>query len=259
MNPKKESAGPTLETTSSPAMQRHRLRPACDHREGYSWQPDWPTDKEDQHQMTTIEGSAAHAVPTTALADFLGREQVMDIGIRPLWTPVPRMAGPAFTVRCPAGDNLMLHAAIYRAEPGSVIVVESGDLDYALAGGNVCAVAQRRGIAGFVLDGLIRDVAEVREMGFPVFARGVVPKPGAKEQVAPLAAQVRSGGVLVSAGDLVVADEDGVVVVPGEGQEEVLRKARTKAEKEATEPLDAWEAAHRARINQILAEQGYAL
>jgi len=117
-------------------------------------------------------------IPPTTLADVLGREQVMDIGIRPLWTPTPRIAGPAFTVKCPPGDNLMLHAAIYRAAPGSVVVVESGDLDYALAGGNVCAIAQRNGIAAFVLDGLIRDLAEVRDMGFPVFARGVIPIPG---------------------------------------------------------------------------------
>ncbi len=83
-------------------------------------------------------------IPTTTPADLLGREQVMDIGIRPLWEPVPRVAGPALTVRCPPGDNLMLHAAIHRAGPGSVVVVESGDLDHALAGGNVCAVARRR-------------------------------------------------------------------------------------------------------------------
>ena len=74
----------------------------------------------------------------------------------------------------------MLHAAIYRAAPGSVIVVESGDVDHALAGGNVCAVAQRNGIAGFVVDGVIRDLAEIRAMRFPVFARGVIPIPGSK-------------------------------------------------------------------------------
>src|SRR6185437_7902020 len=129
---------------------------------------------------------AGQAVSTTALADFLARDQIMDIGIRSLWTPVPRIAGPAFTVRCPPGDNLMLHAAIYRAEPGAVIVVESGDLDYALAGGNVCAVAQRRGIAGFVLDGLIRDLGEVRASGFPVFGRGVIPKPVTKTEITEL-------------------------------------------------------------------------
>src|SRR5919204_2527167 len=124
-------------------------------------------------------------LPTTTLADVLERRQVMDAGIRPLWAG-PRIAGPAFTVRCPPGDNLMLHAAIHRAEPGSVIVVESGDVDYALAGGNVCAVAQRRGIAAFVLDGLIRDLAEIRELRFPVFARGVIPIPGAKAVTEPL-------------------------------------------------------------------------
>ncbi|MFF1838343.1 RraA family protein [Streptomyces sp. NPDC058231] len=196
-------------------------------------------------------------IPPTTLADVLGREQVMDIGIRPLWPSARRVAGPAFTVRCPPGDNLMLHAAIHRAEPGSVIVVEAGDVDHAVAGGNVCAVAQRRGIAAFVVDGVIRDLAEVREMGFPVFARGVIPFPGAKKAVVPLGGQVRCGGVVVNAGDVVVADEEGVVVTPHDRQEQVLRAARAKLAKEADESLDAWEAAHRSRIDAILAENGY--
>jgi 4-hydroxy-4-methyl-2-oxoglutarate aldolase len=97
------------------------------------------------------------------LADILGRAQVIALPIRPLWSS-DRIAGPAFTVRCPPGDDLMLHAATYRAEPGSVVVAESDDTDNALAGGNVCAVAQRRGVAGFVLDGVIRDIGEVRDM-----------------------------------------------------------------------------------------------
>jgi 4-hydroxy-4-methyl-2-oxoglutarate aldolase len=195
-------------------------------------------------------------VDVTTLADFLGREQVMDAGIRSLWTPIPSVAGPAFTVRCPPGDNLMLHAAIYRAQPGSIIVVESGDLDYALAGGNVCGVAQRHGITAFVLDGLVRDIGEIREMGFPVFARGVIPKPGAKAAVAPLGVPVRCGGVVVNDGDLVAADEDGVVVVPHAIGDEVLHAARAKAAKEAAQSLEDWEADHRARIDKLLAEHG---
>jgi len=197
-------------------------------------------------------------IPTTAIADFLGREQVMDIGVRPLWTPVPTIAGPAFTVRCPPGDNLMLHAAIHRAAPGSIIVVEAGDVDYAVAGGNVCAVAQRRGIAGFVVDGVIRDLAEVREMGFPVFARGVIPIPGSKTAVEPLNIRVRCGGVDVHAGDIVVADEEGIVVVPRARQEQVIRDARAKLAQEADESLDAWQQAHRARIDKLLQEQGFS-
>ncbi|MFD4608030.1 RraA family protein [Streptomyces sp. NPDC058440] len=212
--------------------------------------------------MTDATGPTAPAagfadIPTTTLADLLGRAQVMDIGVRPLWSPVPRVAGPAFTVRCPPGDNLMLHAAIHRAAPGSVIVVESGDLDYALAGGNVCAVAQRRGVAAFVLDGLIRDLGEVREAGFPVFARGVIPIPGGKKAVEPLNTEVTCGGVKVNAGDVVVADEEGVVVVPAARREEILAAARVKSAKEADETLDAWEAAHRARVDGILREQGF--
>jgi 4-hydroxy-4-methyl-2-oxoglutarate aldolase len=196
-------------------------------------------------------------IPPTTLADLLSRDQAMDIGIRPLWSPTPRVAGPAFTVRCPPGDNLMLHAAIYRAEPGSVVVVEAGDVDYAVAGGNVCAVAQRRGIAAFVIDGVIRDIAEARELSFPVFARGVIPIPGTKSAVTPLNRPVRCGGVQVRPGDIVVADEEGIVVTPASRSEQVLLGAQAKLASEAAESLDDWEAAHRARIERILRENGY--
>src|SRR5581483_11320435 len=201
--------------------------------------------------------AAFRTISPTTLADVLSREQVMDIGIRPLWPSMPRVAGPAFTVRCPPGDNLMLHAAIHRAAPGSVMVVEAGDVDYAVAGGNVCAVAARRGIAGFVVDGVIRDLAEVRAMGFPVFARGVIPVPGVKEAVRPLNVEVRCGGVRVSAGDIVVADEEGVVVVPRDRQQQVFRDAAEKRATENGESLDAWQAAHRARIDAILRDRGF--
>ena len=201
--------------------------------------------------------AAFTSISPTTLADVLGHDQVMSLGIRPLWPSIPRVAGPAFTVRCPPGDNLMLHAAIYRAEPGSVIVVETGDTDYAVAGGNVCAVAQRRGIAAFVVDGVIRDLAEVREMGFPVFARGVVPVPGAKAEVQPLNGQVWCGGVSVNPGDIVVADEEGIVVTPAGRQDQVLGDAQARQAKEDRESLDAWEQAHRARIEQILRDNGF--
>ncbi|MBB1243301.1 RraA family protein [Streptomyces durbertensis] len=195
-------------------------------------------------------------LPPTTLADLLGRAQVMDIGIRPLWNS-PRVAGPAYTVRCEPGDNLMLHAAIYRAEPGSVIVVESGDVDHALAGGNVCAVAQRRGVAAFVVDGVIRDLGEVREAGFPVFSRGVIPIPGTRERIGSLGEPARVGGVLVHPGDIVVADEEGVVVTPAARRTEILAAARAKLAEEAAGGLDAWERDHRARIEKALGDRGF--
>jgi 4-hydroxy-4-methyl-2-oxoglutarate aldolase len=206
--------------------------------------------------MTSVTGFSE--IPPTTLADLLSREQVMDAGIRPLWPGMPRVAGPAFTVRCPAGDNLMLHAAIYRSEPGSVIVVESGDLDYALAGGNVCAVAQRNGVAAFVLDGVIRDVAEARELRFPVFARGVIPIPGTKSAITPLGEPVTCGGVTVHPGDIVVADEEGIVVTPHARRDQVLADAQARLAREASQSLDDWESEHRARIDKLLADGGLA-
>lgn len=198
------------------------------------------------------DASGFDGLPTTTFGTLLGRERFMDPGIRPLWAGA-RLAGPAFTVRCAPNDNLMLHAAIYRAEPGSVIVVQSGDLDYALAGGNVCAIAHRRGIAGFVLDGLIRDIGEIRELGFPVFGRGVIPKPGGKSAVSPFNGPVSCAGVTVHPGDLVLADEDGVAVVPARQAESVLADARALLAKEASQSLDDWEAEHRARVEKLLA------
>lgn len=194
--------------------------------------------------------------PTT-LADVLKLESVMRHTIRPLWPDMPRIAGPAFTVRTARHDNLMLHAAIYRAEPGDVIVVEAGDEEMAVAGGNVCAVAQRRGVAGFVIDGVIRDVAESRASGFPLFARGVSPIPGAKEGPGEINGTITCGGVTVHPGDVIVADEEGIVVVPRAQAAAVLEKARARAAADAAETLDEWERKHRARVESTLQAKGY--
>jgi regulator of RNase E activity RraA len=108
-----------------------------------------------------------------------------------------------------------------------------------------------------VLDGVIRDVAETRQRDFPVFARGVIPIPGLKEVVLPLNEPVRCGGVEVSAGDIVVADEEGIVVVPRARRDETLRSAQAKVAKEAAESLDAWQEAHRTKIDEILRTNGF--
>lgn len=204
-----------------------------------------------------IDYAAFEALSPTTLADVLSRDRVMGTAIRPLWPGMPRVAGPAYTVYCPPGDNLMLHAAIYRARPGSIIVVQAGDADHALAGGNVCAVAQKRGIAAFVLDGVIRDVAEVRARRFPVFARGIIPIPGAKEKIGTLDQPVECGGVVVAPEDVVVADEEGIVVVARQRLEMTLRAAQARAAKDASQTLDAWEAAHRAKIEELLRSKGF--
>jgi len=200
---------------------------------------------------------AFRALSPTTLADVLDLGCIMRIGINPLWPGIPRIAGPAFTVRTARHDNLMLHAAIYLAEPGDVIVVAAGDAEMAVAGGNVCAVAQRRGVVGFVIDGVIRDVAESRANAFPVFARGVSPIPGGKDGPGEINAPITCGGVRVTPGDVLVADEEGIVVVPGARAAEVLAKAQAKAAADAAETLDTWEKKHRARVEATLKAKGY--
>lgn len=195
------------------------------------------------------------ALSPTSYADAgLGREQFMDMGIREMWPRIPRIAGPAYTVSCPPGDNLMLHAAIYRAEPGSVIVVQAGDLRYALSGGNVCATAQQRGIVGFIIDGVIRDVAEVREAEFAVFARGVSPIPGQKKALGTLGQPVTCGGVAVNPGDIVVADEEGIAILPVGKHEELWQLAKQCADRDEARTLAEWQANHTAKIERILQE-----
>ncbi|WP_218712717.1 RraA family protein [Arthrobacter sp. BF1] len=194
-------------------------------------------------------------ISPTAIAEQVSRAQVLSPDIRPLWEGA-RLSGPAYTVRCAPGDNLMLHAAIHRAPAGSVLVVDGGDASHAIAGGNVCAVAQRRGIAGLIVDGAIRDVQEIRDLGFAVFARAVVPKPGLKAVVLPLQQPVNCGGVLVHAGDFLVADEEGIVAVPAKILESVLKSVSDKAQAEQAQMLDEWEAEHDEKITSILRAAG---
>jgi 4-hydroxy-4-methyl-2-oxoglutarate aldolase len=200
---------------------------------------------------------ALRELSPTTLSDVLDLACVMRTWIRPLWPDMPRIAGPAFTVRTAHHDNLMLHAAIYRAEPGDVIVVEAGDDEMAVAGGNVCAVAQRRGVAGFVIDGVIRDMAEARANGFPLFARGLSPIPGGKEGPGEINGPVRCGGIVVNPGDVIVGDEEGVVAVPRARAADLLAKAQAKAAADAAETLDQWEKKHRARVDATLKAKGY--
>jgi len=204
-----------------------------------------------------IEIAKFGEISPTAYADGLHRSQFMDIGIKAVWQPIPRIAGIAYTVKCHPGDNLMLHAAIYRAAPGSVIIVEAGSLDYAVSGGNVCAIAQKRGVAGFVVDGVIRDVEEVREAKFPVFARGIMPKPGVKETLGTLNEPISCGGVEVHSGDIVVADEEGIAIIPKLKQEAVYKIALARSQKEASESLEEWESKHQAKVEEILQEKGF--
>lgn len=189
---------------------------------------------------------------TPEYGNVLGNAHFMDISIRPLWQGMAPVAGPAFTVQLASGDHLMLHAAIYEAPPGSIIVVDGVDTKNAVAGGNVVAIAKKRGVKGFIIDGVIRDLVEIEEMQFPVYAKGVFPVPGKKAQYFELAQPITCGGVTVHTGDIIVADVEGIAVIPKDQASEVYAKAKDKFDKEQAMTLEQWEANHKEKVAAAL-------
>ena len=189
---------------------------------------------------------------TTDVSDAMPAGFAMSIAIRSLWQPAPALMGLAYTVKCCERSNTHLHNAIYQAPPHAIIVVETDGQDYAVAGGNVCAVAQQNKIAGFVIDGVIRDLAEVRDLQFPVYARGVFPKPGGKNAAGSSQQAITCGDVKVNTGDLLLADEEGIVVVPQAQIETVLEQALQKKAAAEQQTLAEWRSQHEAKIRAVL-------
>jgi RraA family protein len=170
--------------------------------------------------------------PVAIVGDALGRRGVMHQAIKPL-VPEWKLAGPAVTVEVRPGDNLMIHTGLALAQPGDVLVIDAkGNLDCGLWGGILHALAARRQIAGVVIDGAVRDLAELRASPIPVFARGVNPCGGDKEGPGQVNFPISCGGVPVMPGDVVLGDGDGVLVVPSElsAQAPALAQGRIDAE-----------------------------
>jgi 4-hydroxy-4-methyl-2-oxoglutarate aldolase len=171
-------------------------------------------------------------LPTPVVSDAMGRQLGMVSDIKPLF-PEATMAGPALTVKTYTADNLMCHLGIKLAQAGDVLVVEAGGyVDAALWGEVMSTAAQRKGIAGVVIDGGVRDRLPNIELKFPVFARGVIPKGTFKDSPGCLNVPISCGGLAVCPGDIIVGDADGVVVVPKQVAKEVLGKAQAALEKE---------------------------
>lgn len=146
-------------------------------------------------------------------------------GLSPVWAEA-RLAGPAYTVWTRPGDNLYIHKALDEAQPGDVIVVNGGgDQSRALIGDMIGIKAKNAGIAGFVIDGAVRDADALADCGLPVFARSVTPAGPYKFGPGRLQLPVAIDGVVVSPGDIVVADADGVVMVRRDEAEHVLAEA----------------------------------
>lgn len=181
------------------------------------------------HDQAVVDGLAAFRTPD--VSDMLNRLYAVDPGIRCLTSDGGRLCARACTVKVFPGDNLMVHKALDVASPGEVVVIDgAGERSNAVLGDLISSKARHRGIVGFVVDGLIRDLPDVREVGIPVFARGTTPVGPLHRGPGEINYPVVCGGVVVNAGDIVVADEAGIVVVPDGFAAELLGRLRAAAD-----------------------------
>jgi RraA family protein len=178
------------------------------------------------------------------LSDALGKAGAMDHDMR-CWSAKCRMAGPAFTLRVHTADILMVGKALSECPKGSVLVIDGqGELNTALWGAITTACARIKGVEGIVIDGAIRDVALIKRDKLPVFARAVVPNAGGAEYRGEIGIPIQCAGAVVSPGDWIVSDEDGIVVVPQPrledtiGAAERLRRVEIKIQREVESGKD---------------------
>jgi len=162
-----------------------------------------------------LTGDSALASPSSAAVATAGGDRVgVILGLPPAWRHASLVA-PAFTASGVSGDNLVLHRALTAAPPGSALVAAlSGDTPAGHWGELMCIAAAVAGIRGVVVSGTVRDVARIEALQFPVFHAGVGPRPATKSHVGELGSPVQVGGVTIHTGDLIVADADGIAVVP---------------------------------------------
>jgi 4-hydroxy-4-methyl-2-oxoglutarate aldolase len=168
---------------------------------------------------------------TATLYEASGIDCDLDPAIRPSW-PGAKVCGPALTVRTGDGDNLALHLALERAAAGDVVVADAGGLPCGYWGEVLAVAAQVRGVAGLVIDGGLRDVDRLAELGFPAFSRYISIRRTRKSTAGEIGGRVRVGGRAVARGDVVVADGDGIVVLPRDGVVGVAAAGVARMEKE---------------------------
>lgn len=177
---------------------------------------------------------AFQGLPAAAIGDAMSR-QIGTIGLRQYHARIDtQIAGPAFTVRVRSGDNLMIHKALLIVQPGDVLVIDGGgDVSQALVGGLMRTTCVARRVAGLVIDGAVRDLAEWAEDGMPIFARGHTHRGPSKDGPGEINVPVSVAGLAVLPGDLIVADADGVIAVPAAEAADVPARTRAHLEKEA--------------------------
>ncbi|MFF7709185.1 RraA family protein [Pseudomonas sp. NPDC007930] len=167
-------------------------------------------------------------VPVANVSDSMNRMTAGGARLRPMHR-AGVLAGPALTVKARPGDNLMLHYALDIAQPGDVIVVDAGgDLSNALIGEMMVAYAIKRGVAGIVINGAIRDAASIGAGDFPLFAAGVTHRGPYKDGPGEINVAIAIDGMVIEPGDLVIGDDDGLLCVPYDEVAAVYDRAAAK-------------------------------
>lgn len=185
--------------------------------------------------MTTEDIVAAlRAFPAATLSEVTDRPCDVSPPVRCM-VPGAKLVGPAFTVRCPLGDNTAVTRAVDRAPKGSVMVIDcGGPARTAVWGETATFIAQTKGLAGCVTNGAVRDIDAIVESGFPVFAVGLSLRGSTKGQAGEMGVAVAIGDVVIQPGDYMCGDSDGVVVIAaGEAEEVIARATRQLAEEQS--------------------------
>ncbi len=172
-------------------------------------------------------------LPVANISDSMSRLFAGGPTLRPLHGGGGGMAGPAFTVRTRPGDNLMIHKAFDIAAPGDVVVVDAGgELSHALVGELMLSSARKRGIAGVVINGAVRDSGWIKAQDYPVYAAGITHRGPYKDGPGEINVPIAIGGLAIEPGDLIVGDEDGFVSLPYDHAEAILAAAWKKNQAE---------------------------
>lgn len=185
----------------------------------------WP-----RADLSAVDALATFGVAT--VHEAIGRDGYLGPGIRPGW-PGSRVGGTAVTALCWPGDNLMIHAAVEQCRPGDFLVVTTTSPSADGAFGELLATSlAHRGVRGLVTTGGVRDLAALEDMGFPVFSAGISAQGTVKATAGSVNVPVSVGGQRISPGDAIIADDDGVVVVPRAAVAGALAAAKARAQKE---------------------------